>query len=138
MKNHYSFVIGSIKRGIFVLHHLQYFVEWRCVFAHHPWKISGFKRVDYVHVDVSKNWSGPPKWMVYNGKPYFLMDDLGVPLFLETPMYTLFLTIMEVENGPQKETCATHLPGPPIPTNHPIRRDFNNGERVGLFSLAPR
>ncbi len=20
-----------------------------------------------------------------NGKPYFLMDDLGVPLFLETP-----------------------------------------------------
>ena len=23
----------------------------------------------------------PPKWMVYNGKPYFLMDDLGVPLF---------------------------------------------------------
>ena len=66
MKNHYSFVIGSIKRGIFVLHRLQYFVEWRCVFAHHPWKISGFKRVDYVHVnvDVSKNWSGPPKWMV--------------------------------------------------------------------------
>ena len=29
----------------------------------------------------------PPKWMVYNGsKPYFLMDDLGVPLFLETPI----------------------------------------------------
>ena len=24
--------------------------------------------------------------MVYIGKPYFLMDDLGVPLFLETPM----------------------------------------------------
>ena len=22
-----------------------------------------------------------------NGKPYFLMDDLGVPLFLETPLY---------------------------------------------------
>ena len=29
----------------------------------------------------------PPKWMVYSGKPYFLMDDLGVPLFLETPIY---------------------------------------------------
>ena len=29
---------------------------------------------------------GTPKWMVYNGKPYFLMDDLGVPLFLETPI----------------------------------------------------
>ena len=22
-----------------------------------------------------------------NGKPYFLMDDLGVPLFLETPRW---------------------------------------------------
>ena len=29
----------------------------------------------------------PPKWMVYNGKPYEQMDDLGGknPLFLETP-----------------------------------------------------
>ena len=33
---------------------------------------------------VSKNRGGPLKWMVYNGKPYCLMDDLGVPLFLET------------------------------------------------------
>ena len=31
----------------------------------------------------SKN-SGTPKWMVYNGKPLFKMDDLGVPLFSET------------------------------------------------------
>ena len=32
----------------------------------------------------------PPKWMVYsenNGKPYEQMDDLGVPLFLETPKW---------------------------------------------------
>ena len=29
---------------------------------------------------VSKN-KGTPKWMVYNR-----MDDLGVPLFLETPI----------------------------------------------------
>ena len=27
----------------------------------------------------------PPEWMVYNGKPYEQMNDLGVPLFLETP-----------------------------------------------------
>ena len=33
---------------------------------------------------VSKN-RGTPKWMVYNGKPYEQMDDLGVPLCLETP-----------------------------------------------------
>jgi len=29
----------------------------------------------------------PPKWMVYDGKPYEQMDDLGAPLFLETPIY---------------------------------------------------
>ena len=34
---------------------------------------------------VSKN-TGTPKWIVYNGKP-IKMDDLGVPLFLETPIY---------------------------------------------------
>ena len=27
-------------------------------------------------MDVSKNRGGPPKWMVYNGKPYEKMDDL--------------------------------------------------------------
>ena len=33
---------------------------------------------------VSKN-NGTPKWMVkINGKPYEQMDDLGIPLFLET------------------------------------------------------
>ena len=41
----------------------------------------------YLHLDVSKN-RGTPKWMVYNGKPYEQMDDLGVPLFLETPIST--------------------------------------------------
>ena len=45
-------------------------------------------------MDVSTN-RGTPKWMVYNGKPYEQMDDLGVPLFLETPTYSqlLFLTL---------------------------------------------
>ena len=28
-------------------------------------------------MDVSKNRGKTPKWMVYNGKPYLLMDDLG-------------------------------------------------------------
>ena len=37
-------------------------------------------------MDVSEN-RGTPKWMVYNGESYFLMDDLGVPLFLETSIY---------------------------------------------------
>ena len=33
---------------------------------------------------VSKN-RGTPKWMD-NGTPYYIMDDLVVPLFLETPI----------------------------------------------------
>ena len=36
---------------------------------------------------------GTPKWMVYDGKPYFLMDDLGVPLFLETPICVMNITL---------------------------------------------
>ena len=39
-----------------------------------------------THMGVSKK-RAIPKWMVYTGNPYFLMDDLGVPLFLETPIY---------------------------------------------------
>lgn len=35
---------------------------------------------------VSKTRGGPSKCMVYNGKPYFLMDDLGgKPLFSGNP-----------------------------------------------------
>ena len=36
---------------------------------------------------VSKNRGKPPKWMVYNGKfeNPIKMDDLGVPVYLETP-----------------------------------------------------
>ena len=46
-------------------------------------------RVDWVDSPIwvfPKIGGVPPKWMVYNGKPYFYMDDLGVPLFLETPI----------------------------------------------------
>ena len=39
---------------------------------------------------VSKN-SGTPKWMVYNGKPGMKMDDLGVPLFLETSIFWILV-----------------------------------------------
>ena len=33
-----------------------------------------------------KNRNGPPKWMVYFMENLIKMDDLGVPLFLETPI----------------------------------------------------
>ena len=38
---------------------------------------------------VSKN-SGTPKWMVNIMENPIKMDDLGVPIFLETPKYTQF------------------------------------------------
>ena len=42
------------------------------------------------HLGVSKNRGVSPKMNgEYNGKPYFLMDDLGVPLFSETSIWTL-------------------------------------------------
>ena len=48
-----------------------------------------------LYMDVSKNRGKPPKWMVYSGTPYFLMDDLGVPLFLETPIRIYIYILME-------------------------------------------
>ncbi len=36
---------------------------------------------------VSKKKKGTPKWMVRIMENPIKMDDLGVPLFLETPIY---------------------------------------------------
>ena len=41
-----------------------------------------------VHLDVSKN-RGTPKWMVYNGSNPIKIDDLGIPLYLETSILIL-------------------------------------------------
>ena len=44
----------------------------------------------FLHVDVSKNRGKIPKMDgENNGKPYVQKDDMGVPLFLETPMLIL-------------------------------------------------
>ena len=39
---------------------------------------------------VSKNRGGPPKWMVKIMENPIEIDDLGVPLFLQTPIYCDF------------------------------------------------
>ena len=57
--------------------HLKTNLFWDCDPPAHGFNLGG-----------SKN-TGTPKWMVYNGKPGenpIKMDDLGVPLFLETPI----------------------------------------------------
>ena len=43
-------------------------------------------RNDGPTMGVSKN-RGTPKWMVKIMENHIKMDDLGVPLFLETPIY---------------------------------------------------
>ena len=57
------------------------------------------------YMEASKN-RDTPKWMVYNGKPYFQMDDLGVPLFLETSIYR------KPVNGPSKSKVESFLKKP--------------------------
>ena len=65
------------------------------------------------------------------------MDDLGVPLFLETPIWTVCLPsnmqmffgtlppiIMEVETGPLRN--SSHLPGPFSASMIIGERDFCN------------
>ncbi len=42
-----------------------------------------------INMGVSKN-NGTPKWMAYKGNSYEQMDDLRVPLYLETPIYLFF------------------------------------------------
>ena len=46
--------------------------------------------VGFLHLDVSKNRGIlPPKWMVKIMENPIKMDDLGVPLFLETPTWMM-------------------------------------------------
>ena len=46
-----------------------------------------YKYTCILQMGVSKNRGGPPKWMVKIMENPIKMDDLGVPLFLETPIY---------------------------------------------------
>ena len=73
------------------------------------------RRLYYIYMGVSKN-RGTPKWMVYGGKPYLLMDDLGVPLFLETPIYKyLFFDLPLTQSESPPRWHETVLVGNPIP-----------------------
>ena len=57
---------------------------------HRPQKVGLNTGRKYFHqyMGVSKN-RGTPKCMVYNGNPMNKLDDLGVPLFLETSTWYL-------------------------------------------------
>ena len=59
-----------------------------------------------LYMDVSKNRGFSPKLDgENNGKPDFLMDDLGVPLVSETPIYWI-----GSGNSQRIDGIATHIP----------------------------
>ena len=61
-------------------------------------------------MDVSKN-NGTPKWMVYNGKYPIKIHDLGVPLFLETPISGINLKMFRSnETSDLESPCGSLSP----------------------------
>ena len=67
----------------------------------------------------------PPKWMVYFMENPIFMDDLGVPLFLETPIFPI--TSRDFSGSwSQGDT----VDGSEIPNNHLgcIPNPINNGD----------
>ena len=59
------------------------------------------------HLGVSKN-SGTPKWMVKIMENPIKMDDLGVPLFLETPIYVKEFLMFFSEHVRWFDPCDRH------------------------------
>ena len=72
---------------------------------------------------VSKN-SGTPKWMVKIMVNPIKMDDLGVPLFLETPIY---IYTVYISTTLQKKESSTIQP-----------KYFVAGHRKGLLNSLRR
>ena len=65
----------------------------------------------YMYImDVSKN-SGTPKWMVKIMEIPIKMDDLGVPLFFETPIYVyvLYISYGDLFGASASHICWTWL-----------------------------
>ena len=83
------------------------------------------------YLGVSKN-RGTPKWMVYNGKPYFLMDDLGVPLFSETPIYLQFQAFSPFPMG----MMISHEPTQAELADAPWRGPMSNQSDFFNFNLT--
>ena len=60
--------------------------------------------MSYVYMCVCKN-SGTPKWMIFNGKPYWTLDDLGVPLFSETSIWIMWMNSLLHHLRPTIKVC---------------------------------
>ena len=70
----------------------------------------------------------PPKWMVYFMENPIKMDDLGVPLFLETPKLKIRRTYI---HGPRNRTHGrTHVSRTPKKPEYLIARSQLRGRLV--------
>ena len=100
----------------------------------------------FIHLSVSKNRGGPPKWMVYFMENPIKMDDFGGPaLFLETSIscqlgspfsntsnpliHHLLATLLAIPARP----TATPPPGPPKHDSGPGRQTQPRRGRKHLF-----
>ena len=96
------------------------------------WKNSGLEnQKENLDLDVSKN-RGTPKWMVKIMENPIKMDDLGVPLFLETPTCNCdFVVVIFV--------APSYFP-PQFPYHHQIHTQPNSPqqkqEKINLFVCA--
>ena len=76
-----------IFRDLWVIPHAKVLDIWLAFNPHRVATLcSSFSRENWSsqQMDVSKN-KGIPKWMVYIMENPIKMDDLGIPLFLQTP-----------------------------------------------------
>ena len=80
-------------------------------------------------MDVSKNRGKTPKMNgENNGKPYEQMDDLGVPLFLETPIcWEIYM---------QKLHVGVFLAGQHCLANFPLRLTMRRSSFKGFIQLS--
>ena len=81
--------------------------------VHDTPKRAGKKQVATWH-PMTFPWSlrGTPKWIVYNGKPYFQMDDLGgkPTIFGHTQLVPDFFLVFDTPFLPLHATCDTQVP----------------------------
>ncbi len=82
--------------------------------------------ISSIDMGVSKN-RFTPKWMIYNGKPYFLMDDLEVfpPIFGSTPIYP---SNLHYSNHPTCQAAEHPATQPWGLAENENRNDFLGGE----------
>ena len=83
--------LGCFKTSVFFGEKKHKKTTWKPDDTWKDWYISYISSrlsINRLYIGFSRN-SGTPKWMVKIVENPIKMDDLGVPLFLETPIYCL-------------------------------------------------